>query len=58
MSFGHGYRMTRAGPEIGVASAMTFTTQLVTLMLLVIAIGRRFQLTEKLEQKVSPLFMK
>ena len=50
--------MTRAGPEIGVASAMTFTTQLVTLMLLVIAIGRRFQLTEKLEQKVSPLFMK
>ncbi len=45
--------MTRAGPEIGVASTKAFTTQLVTLMLLVIAIGRRFQLTEKLEQKIT-----
>ena len=32
--------MTRAGPEIGVASTKAFTTQLATLMLLVIAIGR------------------
>lgn len=33
--------MTRAGPEIGVASTKAFTTQLVSLLLLVIAIGRR-----------------
>jgi glutamine---fructose-6-phosphate transaminase (isomerizing) len=45
--------MTRAGPEIGVASTKAFTTQLVTLMLLVIAIGRRFQLTAELEQKIT-----
>jgi glucosamine--fructose-6-phosphate aminotransferase (isomerizing) len=45
--------MTRAGPEIGVASTKAFTTQLATLMLLVIAIGRRFQLTEELEQRIT-----
>ncbi|MGZ8908429.1 MAG: glutamine--fructose-6-phosphate transaminase (isomerizing) [Methylococcaceae bacterium] len=45
--------MTRAGPEIGVASTKAFTTQLVTLMLLVIAIGRRYRLTESLEQKIT-----
>ncbi|MGZ8225299.1 MAG: glutamine--fructose-6-phosphate transaminase (isomerizing) [Methylococcaceae bacterium] len=45
--------MTRAGPEIGVASTKAFTTQLVTLMLLVIAVGRRFQMTESLEQKIT-----
>ncbi|MEI7993378.1 MAG: glutamine--fructose-6-phosphate transaminase (isomerizing) [Methylococcaceae bacterium] len=45
--------MTRAGPEIGVASTKAFTTQLVTLMLLVIAVGRRFKLTEVLEQKIT-----
>lgn len=45
--------MTRAGPEIGVASTKAFTTQLVTLMMLVIAIGRRFQLSEAMEQKIS-----
>ncbi|SJM91287.1 glutamine--fructose-6-phosphate transaminase (isomerizing) [Crenothrix polyspora] len=45
--------MTRAGPEIGVASTKAFTTQLVTLMLLVIAVGRRFALSEKLEQKIT-----
>ena len=33
--------MTEAGPEIGVASTKAFTTQLVALMLLTIAIGRR-----------------
>ena len=32
--------MTRAGPEIGVASTKAFTTQLVALMLLVVAIGK------------------
>ncbi len=45
--------MTRAGPEIGVASTKAFTTQLATLMLLVIAVGRRFQLTEEMEAKLT-----
>ncbi len=45
--------MTRAGAEIGVASTKAFTTQLVALMLLVIAVGRRFGLPEKLEQKIT-----
>ena len=45
--------MTRAGPEIGVASTKAFTTQLATLMLLVIAVGRRFQLSEVVEQKIT-----
>ncbi|MBU2568524.1 MAG: glutamine--fructose-6-phosphate transaminase (isomerizing) [Gammaproteobacteria bacterium] len=45
--------MTRAGPEIGVASTKAFTTQLATLLLLVIAIGRRFGLTKELENKIS-----
>ena len=50
--------MTRAGPEIGVASTKAFTTQLVTLMMLVIAVGRRFQLGEVMEKKLtSELFM-
>ena len=49
--------MTRAGPEIGVASTKAFTTQLVTLMLLVIAIGKRFNLTDEMSQKIiSQLF--
>jgi glucosamine--fructose-6-phosphate aminotransferase (isomerizing) len=33
--------MTRAGPEIGVASTKAFTTQLVTMLLLTIVLGRR-----------------
>ena len=33
--------MTRAGPEIGVASTKAFTTQLVALLMLVVAIGKR-----------------
>ncbi len=33
--------LTRAGPEIGVASTKAFTTQLVALMLLVVALGKR-----------------
>ncbi len=45
--------MTRAGPEIGVASTKAFTTQLATLMLLVIAVGRRFQLREDIERKIT-----
>jgi glucosamine--fructose-6-phosphate aminotransferase (isomerizing) len=41
--------MTRAGPEIGVASTKAFTTQLTALMLLVIALGRRRGLTPERE---------
>ncbi|MFO1418233.1 MAG: glutamine--fructose-6-phosphate transaminase (isomerizing) [Methylotetracoccus sp.] len=33
--------MTRAGPEIGVASTKAFTTQLTALLLLVLALGKR-----------------
>jgi glucosamine--fructose-6-phosphate aminotransferase (isomerizing) len=45
--------LTRAGPEIGVASTKAFTTQLVSLMLLVLAIGRRFELNETLEKHIT-----
>ncbi len=44
--------MTRAGPEIGVASTKAFTTQLVGLMLLTIALGRRHGLTAETESKL------
>jgi len=44
--------MTRAGPEIGVASTKAFTTQLVALMLLVILIGRRHKLTDEIENEL------
>jgi glucosamine--fructose-6-phosphate aminotransferase (isomerizing) len=33
--------LTRAGPEIGVASTKAFTTQLIALLLLMLALGRR-----------------
>jgi glucosamine--fructose-6-phosphate aminotransferase (isomerizing) len=45
--------MTRAGPEIGVASTKAFTAQLTALMLLVIAVGRRFNLSEELESQIT-----
>ena len=45
--------MTRAGPEIGVASTKAFTTQLVSLMLLVMALGRRFALSAETEQEIT-----
>ena len=41
--------MTRAGPEIGVASTKAFTTQLVSLLLLVIVLGRRHQVDAETE---------
>ncbi|WP_455208116.1 glutamine--fructose-6-phosphate transaminase (isomerizing) [Kaarinaea lacus] len=44
--------MTRAGPEIGVASTKAFTTQLVALMLLTIALARRNGLSEQDEAKI------
>jgi len=49
--------MTRAGPEIGVASTKAFTTQLVALLMLIIAVGRRFELSADQEEHiVSQLF--
>ncbi|MEM5530738.1 glutamine--fructose-6-phosphate transaminase (isomerizing) [Gammaproteobacteria bacterium AS21] len=44
------YLMTNAGPEIGVASTKAFTTQLVSLLLLTIVIGRRFTLSAQSEK--------
>ena len=44
--------MTRAGPEIGVASTKAFTTQLVSLLMLVIALGRRNGLDPFVEAKM------
>jgi glucosamine--fructose-6-phosphate aminotransferase (isomerizing) len=44
--------MTRAGPEIGVASTKAFTTQLVSLLLLVIVLGRRHGMSEEQETKL------
>ena len=44
--------LTHAGPEIGVASTKAFTTQLVALRLLAIALGRRFNLAEDEEARL------
>lgn len=44
--------MTRAGPEIGVASTKAFTTQLVAMMLLVIVLGRRNGMTAETEAEL------
>ena len=44
--------MTRAGPEIGVASTKAFTTQLVALLLLIIVLGRRHKLKPKTESMI------
>jgi glucosamine--fructose-6-phosphate aminotransferase (isomerizing) len=44
--------MTRAGPEIGVASTKAFTTQLIALLMLVVALGKRHGLTEGEEKSL------
>ena len=44
--------LTRAGPEIGVASTKAFTTQLVSMMLLVVALGRRRNLNNEEESNI------
>ncbi len=49
--------MTRAGPEIGVASTKAFTTQLVAMMLMVLNIGRHKDLdTAKAGEILSELY--
>ena len=45
--------LTRAGPEIGVASTKAFTTQLAALLMLVLALGRRFRLTPEREAVIT-----
>ncbi|MCK5898279.1 MAG: glutamine--fructose-6-phosphate transaminase (isomerizing), partial [Methylococcales bacterium] len=45
--------LTKAGAEIGVASTKAFTTQLVALLMLVMAIGRRFELSQTQEEKIT-----
>jgi len=44
--------MTRAGPEIGVASTKAFTTQLVAILLLVVVLARRLYFPAETEAKV------
>ena len=44
--------MTRAGPEVGVASTKAFTTQLVALLLLVVALARRHGLRPEREAAI------
>ena len=44
--------MTHAGPEIGVASTKAFTTQLVSLLLLVVSITKYHRLTQADETKI------
>jgi glucosamine--fructose-6-phosphate aminotransferase (isomerizing) len=44
--------MTRAGPEIGVASTKAFTTQLAALLLLVVVLGRRHGMSEQIERSI------
>ena len=45
--------MTRAGPEIGVASTKAFTTQLIALLMLVVALGKRRNLDK---EQIKALF--
>lgn len=44
--------MTEAGPEIGVASTKAFVTQLVALLLLTLALGRRHGIEPEEEEKI------
>lgn len=44
--------MTQAGPEIGVASTKAFSTQLVALLLLAVALGRRHGLSARDEETI------
>ena len=44
--------MTRAGPEIGVASTKAFTTQLVAMLLLVLAIGKKKGLDGSIQKAI------
>ena len=49
--------LTRAGPEIGVASTKAFTTQLTALMVLTLCLGRRHGMTADTEAKLVQQLM-
>ncbi len=44
--------MTKAGPEIGVASTKAFTTQLTALLMLTVALGRRYAIDKAQESEI------
>lgn len=44
--------MTEAGPEIGVASTKAFTTQLTALLMLTVALGRRYAIDKAQESEI------
>ncbi len=44
--------MTQAGPEIGVASTKAFTTQLLSLLMLTVILGRRRGMSTETEEKI------
>ncbi|RKZ35612.1 MAG: glutamine--fructose-6-phosphate transaminase (isomerizing) [Gammaproteobacteria bacterium] len=44
--------MTHAGPEIGVASTKAFTTQLLSLLMLTVILGRRHGMKPQVEEKI------
>jgi len=44
--------MTHAGPEIGVASTKAFTTQLLSLLMLTVILGRRRGMSAEVENKI------
>ena len=46
--------MTQAGPEIGVASTKAFTTQLLSLLLVTLMLGRHRGMTEEREAQLLP----
>jgi glucosamine--fructose-6-phosphate aminotransferase (isomerizing) len=47
--------LTRAGPEIGVASTKAFTTQLIALLLLTVTLGRYHRLDQAEEERLVAL---
>ena len=49
--------LTRAGPEIGVASTKAFTTQLAALGMLVVALGKKHGMTVEREHDLSQLLL-
>ena len=45
--------LTKAGPEVSVASTKAFTTQLVALLMLTLVLGRKNQLTPEMEKDIN-----
>jgi len=49
--------MTKAGAEIGVASTKAFTTQLVGLLMMTLAIGKHHDMSDQLQQDIASALM-